>query len=414
MSLTEKEKRILKDLGSKYMGFASLPVQEEKLKLWKALNRSQMQRPMVCIDQLPWNELNINNELTCFINEPYWKNIEIDLKRKIYKWNHFPVDMVLEPFITIPKSIHSSGYGLTADVERLELKKDTTAASQHYTDILNEYDDIEKIKDLSFTIDDNHSEVHMQEAGELFDGIAPILQGHGISFHLGIWDYLTTLMGIENAFFEIIDRPEFVHACMERITQATTAGINQANKLKIHDDINNLCHCSYIYTDKLLSNFGQGKDPTSENCWAFGMAQLFTSVSPKVTEEFELPYITRMAEHFGMIYYGCCDRLDDRMDIIKKIPNLKKVSCSPWSDRKRFAEKIGNKLIMSNKPTPASIANEYVDWSEVRSDLEQTVDLAKSNNVNLEIILKDISTVHADPKRLTKWAEIAMEVVENF
>ena len=77
------------------MGFASLPVQEEKLKLWKALNRSQMQRPMVCIDQLPWNELNINNELTCFINEPYWKNIEIDLKRKIYKLFHIMSSVLL-------------------------------------------------------------------------------------------------------------------------------------------------------------------------------------------------------------------------------------------------------------------------------------------------------------------------------
>lgn len=121
-----------------------------------------------------------------------------------------------------------------------------------------------------------------------------------------------------------------------------------------------------------------------------------------------------MAKHFGMIYYGCCDRMDDRLDIIKRIPNLKKISCSPWSDREKFAAQIGNKIIMSNKPTPAYIANEYVDWAEVRSDLKNTVELAKSNDVNLEIILKDISTVHTDPERLTKWADIAMEVVQNF
>jgi len=200
---------------------------------------------------------------------------------------------------------------------------------------------------------------------------------------------------------------------MERITEATISGIKQANELKVHNDIANTCHCSYVYTDELLPDFGAGKGPVSYNCWAFGMAQLFTSVSPKVTEEFEIPYISRMAEYFGMIYYGCCDRLDDRLDLIKKIPNLKKVSCSPWSDRKRFAEQIGNDLIMSAKPSPAFIADNSPDWDTIRKDLQLTVDLAKANNVNLEIILKDISTVRFQPERLVKWAEIAMEVVQN-
>jgi len=36
---------------------ASLPVQSEKLRMWKALNRRCMERPMIAIDQLPWSEL---------------------------------------------------------------------------------------------------------------------------------------------------------------------------------------------------------------------------------------------------------------------------------------------------------------------------------------------------------------------
>jgi len=414
MSVSQKDKQILREVGSKYMSIATLPIQKEKIELWKALNRSQMQRPMVCIDQLPWNELNGNNELTCLVEDPFWKGIEWDLRTKMYKWTHFPVDMVLEPYITIPKSIHNSGYGLSPFVERLELSKGTTAASQHFTCVLKDYEDIEKIKDMQFTVDIYQSQIRIQEAEEIFNGIAPIKQSNNTSFHLGVWDYLTQLMGIENAYFDIIDRPKFVHACMERITEATISGIKQANELKIHDDTTNICHCSYVYTDELLPDCGQGKGSISKNSWAYGLAQLFTSVSPKVTEEFELPYITRMAEYFGMIYYGCCDRMDDRLDIIKKIPNLKKVSCSPWSDRKRFAEEIGEKLIMSNKPTPAFIATDNVNWSIVKSDLQYTADLAKANHTNLEFILKDISTIHLQPERITKWAEIAMEIVQNY
>jgi len=414
MSISRKEKQVLRELGEKYITIANLQIQKEKIELWKSLNRLEMQRPMVCIDQLPWNELNINDELTCLINDPYWRNIEWDLRTKIYKWTHFPVDMVIEPFITIPKAISNSRYGLVPSVEKIDLTKDTTASSQHYTNVLNNYEDIEKIKDMQISIDKEQTQIWFDEAKDIFYGICPIISGHGIQFHLGVWDLLTEYMSIEDAYFNIIDRPEFTHACMERITDATIAGIKMANDLQLHDDISNTCHCSYVYTDELLPNPAEGKGSISQNCWAFGHAQLFTSASPKTTEEFELPYITKMAKYFGMIYYGCCDRLDDRLDIVKRVPNVRKVSCSPWSDRKQFAEKIGDKLIMSYKPTPAYLANDYVNWDLVRSDLQNTVNLSKENNVNLEIILKDISTVNFKPERLTKWAEIAMEIVQSY
>ena len=202
-----------------------------------------------------------------------------------------------------------------------------------------------------------------------------------------------------------------LNAIMERFTSSVLSGIEQANALGLHGDTLNTCHCSYIYTDELLPDSGAGKGPYSQNCWAFGMAQLFSSVSPDMTEEFELPYITRMAEAFGMIYYGCCDRLDDRLDIIKRIPHLKKVSCSPWSHVEAFAEKIGPSLVMSNKPNPAYVATDDFDCDLVRQDLQRTYDAAKRNHVNLEFILKDISTVRHEPERLRQWAEIAMEVV---
>ena len=382
----------------------------------ESLERGKMQRPMVCIDQLPWNELNAcaADELTCLVHDPYFRNIERELRQKIYMWNHFPVDMVIEPYITIPRIIRNSGYGLTEDSKILALSEGSTAPARHFNRVLNDYEDIEKIKDMEITEDNELSALYFAQAKEIFDGIAPVIQGHGIQFHLGVWDCLTTLLTVEGAYYEIMDRPEFIHACMERITEATIAGIKQANELQVHNDIANTCHCSYVYTDELLPDFGMGKGPISKNCWAFGLAQLFTSVSPKITEEFELPYISRMAEYFGMIYYGCCDRLDDRLDLVKKIPNVKKVSCSPWSDRKNFAEKISDKLIMSNKPNPAYIAGDTVDWDAVKGDLQYTVELAKANHVNLEIILKDISTVRYEPDRLTKWAEVAMEVVQSY
>jgi len=411
MNITQNEKEVLRKLASRYMEIANLPVQREKMELWKALNRGKMQRPMVVLDQLPWHELNNEGDLTILSQNSFCRGLEWDLRSTIYKWEHFPVDMVVEPFITIPRSIINTGYGMGVEEELLRTDADNGVVSHHYTNQIKTEEDIGKIKDMQIFHNEEGSRLYMEQAKDIFKGIAPLRQSGGLQFHLGVWDALSTYMGVENIYYDLVDRPEFIHKVMERITSSVIAGIEHTNKLEIYNDTSNTCHCSYVYTDELLPDFGAGKGPVSQNSWAFGLAQLFTSVSPAFTEEFELPYISRMAEYFGMIYYGCCDRLDDRLDVVKKIPHVKKVSCSPWSDRDVFAERIGPDLVMSNKPTPALVAMESFEPEAVKKDLELTLLAAKRNNVNLEFILKDISTIKYQPQRLTEWADIAMKAV---
>ena len=102
------------------------------------------------------------------------------------------------------------------------------------------------------------------------------------------------------------------------------------------------------------------------------------------------------------------------MEYIDKMPNIRKISCSPWSDREHFAEVLPKKYVMSNKPNPSFLAMESFDEQVVRDDLRRTMEAAKRYNVPLEMILKDISTVKKDPSRLWRWAEIAAEETANF
>ncbi len=411
MENTRQDREILRKLAVRYMEAAQLPVHREKLELWKALNRGEMQRPMVLIDQLPWHELNGEGELTLLTQDPLCRQIERELRQTLYKWDHFPVDMVLEPFLTIPKSIRNTGYGISVDEDTQITDSVSDVVSHRFHNQLKNEEDVGKIKDMVITHDAAESKRWLEQAEDLFQGVAPVRQSAGLQFHLGVWDYLSMLMGVQDIYFDLMDRPEFLHACMERITSSVMAGIRQAEVLGLHNDTISLCHCSHTYTDEFLPDFGMGKGPSAKNSWAFGLAQLFSSVSPAVTEEFELPYITRMAECFGMVYYGCCDRLDDRLDLVKRIPNVRKVSCSPWSNRDAFAEKIGPSLVLSNKPTPALLAESELDYREIEKDLRHTLQAARANRVNLEYILKDVSTVRYQPQRLTQWADTAMRVV---
>jgi len=419
MNLRQEEVNALRVLAHEYMEIASLPVQREKMELWKAFNRHDNTRPMVLIDQLPWHELNGEGELDCVCEDPFLRRLELKMRQDIYKWKHFPVDMVVEPILTIPFSAKNSGYGLRVADDTLALDAANDVVSHVYNNQLEEEEDLDKIKDMEITLNRQESAEWLEAANYIFDGILPVRQAgyHGISSHgtyLGIWDTLSTLMGVENIYFDLLDRPEFIHKIMEKMTHSFMAGIQGANELGLVDTSANSCHCSITYNDELLPDFGAGIGADSHHGWAFGLAQLFTSVSPEITAEFEVPYISKLAEQFGMIYYGCCDRLDDRLDIVQQIPNVKKMSCSPWSNREIFAEKLRKDIVMSNKPTPAYLAGDGFSCEEVAADLRRTCDAARANGLNLEMILKDISTIRYQPKRLTEWADCAMRVVESY
>ena len=409
MNLNQQEKQILRTLAEEYAAIAALPEQNSQRELWLKLNSLQMERPMVLIDQIPWGEMDVDGSLVCQVQDPYWRNVENDLRMTIYKWKHMRVDMVVNPYICLPRPISNSGWGIQAQVDTLQEDKSTGAASQHINNQIHGYEDIERIQMPVIKLNKEREAEIVAIAHELFDGIIEFKMT-GICMHLGIWDTISYWMGVENCYIELMDRPEMIHALMEKLTRGLIFQIEQMNEQGLFDITSNLCHCSQTFT-KDLTGKGNEAHPQSQDAWAFGLAQLFTSVSPAITQEFEVDYMKRVFPYFGAIYYGCCDRLDDRLDIIDQLPNIRKISCSPWSERERFAANLPKKYVMSNKPTPAFLAYGKMDEQLIRDDLRRTMAAAKAHDVNLEFILKDISTVCHQPQRLWRWAEIAMEEV---
>ncbi len=92
------------------------------------------------------------------------------------------------------------------------------------------------------------------------------------------------------------------------------------------------------------------------------------------------------------------------------IPNLRRVSVSPWTNREEAAEKLGNQYIYSWKANPAQVSH-GIDPEYSQKDIQRTRELAK--DCVLEMILKDNNTVEGDPTRLIKWVEIAMREAQK-
>ncbi|MEK6794343.1 MAG: hypothetical protein AABZ39_06180, partial [Spirochaetota bacterium] len=397
-------------LAAKTATIAALPLQEKKRELWRRLNAKKPSRPMVMIDQVCWNEMNIGDELTLQCEDKECRGYEEKLRRTLYQWEHFPVDMVVEPFIRVQKAVHNTGFGIRS-VDHVAVSDPTNSVVGHaYTNQFEKDEDLEKIQMPVITHDTAETARRLSIAHDLFNGTLGIFE-QGYDPYLSLWDPISHWMSVEQALYAIVDRPEFVREMLSRMVRGYLSMLDQLEEQGLLCHHQSLIHCTGAYTDELPSKGFDPKKPVAKDIWMFGLAQMLTTVSPDMFDEFEIEMSMPIFERFGLVYYGCCDPLDRKMKQVKKIPNVRKISVSPWADEEMSAAEIKSDYVYSRKPNPALLAWPEFNEDEVRKHLQATVDVSARNGCPLELILKDISTVKYEPTRLSRWADIAMDIV---
>ena len=78
---TYNDKQILRELAKQITEIAGLPVQEETRSLWRSLNGLKPKRPMLMIDQVCWNEMNFDDELTLRCEDPECQEYEKKIRK---------------------------------------------------------------------------------------------------------------------------------------------------------------------------------------------------------------------------------------------------------------------------------------------------------------------------------------------
>lgn len=141
------------------------------------------------------------------------------------------------------------------------------------------------------------------------------------------------------------------------------------------------------------------------------MAQLFSTVSPTMHQELEIDLVKPLYERFGLMYYGYCEPLEQKIDIIRKIKNVRKISISPWAKPEVAAPRMGKDYVMSLKSNPAFLAMDF-DEEDIRKQIEQAKTACRESGTPLEIILKDVSTVSHHGEYLERWEKLVMKLVQ--
>ncbi len=412
MNMPEKDRSILRELAEKQAQMASLPVNKERVVEWSRLNGLKKGRPQVWMNEIPWHEMNVNSELDLQTTNEFCRTVEQQLRRRIYQWNHMQCDMVVEPKFYSPLVIHDTGFGIEEDSDIIRLDENTTAPSRRFHPQINDEKDLEKIKNPVLTHDEEASEINYQTLIDLFGDILSI-EKEGITHcWFAPWDELIRWWGVQEALIDLVMRPELIHRAMERLVNAYLSRLQQwrnLNLLSLTDGNYRVGSGGLGYSDELpQADFDLAHVRTIDQ-WGSSAAQIFSAVSPEMHEEFGLQYERRWLEQFGLTYYGCCEPLDNKIEILKGIPNLRKISMSPWGDVEKTVDKTDGKYVLSYKPNPNVFATNEWNPAQAKKNLSEVLD--KTRGCVVEVIMKDISTVRYKPQRLWEWSEIAMELV---
>jgi hypothetical protein len=146
-----------------------------------------------------------------------------------------------------------------------------------------------------------------------------------------------------------------------------------------------------------------------KDLWGWAESQETVNISPAMYKEFVLPYQADLSSRFGLVYYGCCEPVHDRLALIMEaIPNLRSVSVSGWSDLARVAEMLGNRYVYSRKPTPALMSGANPPWDLAKEDMRKTY--AATKNCCVEILFRDLYTVNRERERVAEWVRMTKSV----
>ena len=83
MPISAADRGILRDLAKRIAEIAAEPIQKQREQMWVKLNTLEKTRPLVRAFQIPWNEMNVAEELTLRSEGQWSRGLEDGLRKVI-------------------------------------------------------------------------------------------------------------------------------------------------------------------------------------------------------------------------------------------------------------------------------------------------------------------------------------------
>jgi len=422
--ISKSDVAVMRGLAAKWMEFASLPIMEERKRLWKAVHDLKAERPVINFETAWIDGYVAPSEILC--EDPLLRSVEKNMRITLRQAEELGDDIVIEPHCRMGWRMVLSDYGVP-----VEIRTPSRGGGIAYTFSfpIAGPEDIERLRPRTLAVDRKETERRKAILEDTFGDILPIKLGNydpfayefdvgeygdlgfNGNFFFGLTWQLYRFIGNDRLFTWVCDAPQAIHDLMSYLLEDRIAlfeYLEREGLLDSNADGQMAGPRSYGYVSDLPAPDG-GRPVGLKDLWAWAESQEFEPISPAMYEEFVLPYLAELSKRFGLIYYGCCERVDDRLEgIIRAIPNLRSVSVSGWTDLAKAAEKLGRDYVFSRKPTPAYISGPSPNWDLLEKDMRET--RAVTRDSNLEILFRDVYTIDGDRPRLRKWVDMTKSI----
>lgn len=411
--INDKDRKYLRRLAKKQLAYANLPTMEARKERWYRHNSLSADKPMIVIEMETFKEdllpgLKCNSEITR------------EIERYLLKWitNHELIDddKVIPSYFPVYWNINIEEFGLEIDVEKAEDSKGRKIGYRQKHPITDLKKDFHKLKKSKYSVDKKQTLALRNFVEEIFGDILPVkIKNNSLNWYLTPSRKVVDLMGLETMMYTMVDYPEKLHDLFRYLVKDIKdfIGWQQKNGLLVLNNNNDYVGSGSYGFNRELPTAKDRKHVISEDLWGNLNSQETVGVSPEMYGEFIYPYYRELAREFGLVYYGCCEPVHNIWDnFIRKLPNLRKVSVSPWCDEEIMGEFLENSnVIYSRKPSPNFLGEGTFDEKEFSKHIMKTLEAA--SGCSLEIIYRDVYTLNGDKSKPGKAVELIRKMINE-
>ncbi len=407
---------IIRDLAKQYAEIAAKPVQEERRELWRKHFSLKKTRPPILATYGMWNVWcrdffsrdNMVNE------DPFWRRYERWLRMQIFH-DSIGDDFICEPWIpqTAVYKVRWGLYGESWGMEPEILHTGDKGGAYKLKAPLETWEDMANLKAPVHEIDETATTRNHERLGDAIGDIleidvdrSPIL----VNFAGDISTTVTALRGLEQIMLDMYDSPvqlrELLACLRDGVLKNQEAGEKDGDF-----SLSSQHNQAMAYAEELEQPKPNSGARKRNELWAFFAAQEYALISPAFHDEFLLKYQMPIMTHYGLVHYGCCEDLTQKIDMLRQIPNLRSIAVTPRADVKKSAEQIGNDYVISWRPNPTDMVCTNWDTARIERIIREGVNACRHSIFHIH--LKDVETVQGEPERLQRWTQLVRAIAEN-
>jgi hypothetical protein len=402
------DKAVLRPLAEQYAEGAADPIQRERRDLWRAHNSLKRTRPLIYVRAFAWPEMP-ESRLECA--DGLARACENALRQRLF-WMSFNDDSVFEPWYTLKAAVQSPPEGPWGLRAAFAGAKEEGRSRVPEPSIV-EPEDAAKMVVPEHRVDEEETQRRYDLLDDAFGDVLPVVVDRAPlyrSWHGDISTQLFYLRGMDEWMMDMMLRPEWLHGVLAFMRDGIIKTHEEAEaagdwRLCAHENQ------AMPYAEELEDPSTDPKPVQRADLWYFCASQELTGVGPAQFDEFMFQYQYDIMKPFGLVAYGCCEDLSLKIDVIRRLPNLRRIAVSPMANVAKCAEAIGSDYVSSYRPSPADMVSYDFDPERVRRITKRDLETLKANDCHVDITLKDVETVQGDPSRVREWVRLTREVI---